>query len=67
MSLGWIMTRFDDPYGGVAREAGFENLWFGSIPGTEHGEGLVAACSYWIFERERKVRCNSFASLSRPV
>jgi len=28
----WIMTRYDDPYQGVQRAEGFENLWFGADP-----------------------------------
>ena len=28
----WILTRYDDPYQGVQREPGFDNLWFGEIP-----------------------------------
>lgn len=32
----WVLTRFDDPYQGVRRERGFPNLWFGSIPGSDH-------------------------------
>ena len=66
-ATAWIMTRVDDPYEGVRRAPGFENLWFGPIPGSGHGPGLVAACSYWIFERERRLRCDSFASLARPL
>jgi hypothetical protein len=27
----WIMTRYDDPYSGVRRADGFENLWFGAL------------------------------------
>lgn len=66
-ATAWIMTRLDDPYLGVRREPGFDNLWFGPIPETQHGDGLVAACSYWIFEREHRLRCDSFASLTRPL
>jgi hypothetical protein len=28
----WVLTRYEDPYQGVQREPGFENLWFGEIP-----------------------------------
>ena len=65
-ATAWIMTRLDDPYFGVRREPGFDNLWFGPIPGTQHGNNLVAACSYWIFERESRLRCDGFASLTLP-
>ncbi|MDN5916948.1 MAG: hypothetical protein L0I76_17890 [Pseudonocardia sp.] len=65
--LPWIMSRTDDPYLGVRREQTLDNLWFGAIPGSEDGNGQVVACSYWLFERERVVRCNSIASLSLPL
>ena len=39
----WIFTRFEDPYAGVASEAGFPNLWFGPVPGTAHDGGKVVS------------------------
>lgn len=66
-ATAWIMTRLDDPYLGVRRAMGFENLWYGPVAGSQHGSGLVATCSYWIFEREHRLRCDSFASLTRPL
>jgi hypothetical protein len=64
----WIFTRLDDPYqGGVKREPGFPNLWWGVVPGTLHGGGMVVVCSYWVLETEHVVRCESLASLSFPV
>jgi len=65
--LNWIFTRQEIPYEGVTRESGFENLWFGRVPGTEHGDGQVVVCAYWIQEREHSVRCDKFATLSTPV
>jgi hypothetical protein len=63
----WVLSRFDDPYHGVRREAGFDNLWFGAVPGTLDASGRVVACSYWISETARTVRCDSFATLSHPL
>jgi len=63
----WVFSRYDDPYQGVRREPGFANLWFGQVPGSQHGNGQVVACSYWIMELERVVRCDSFATLNLPT
>jgi hypothetical protein len=63
----WVITRFDDPYQGVRREPGFENLWFGPVPGSGDGQGNAVACSYWIEEAARTVRCDSIATLSQPI
>jgi hypothetical protein len=62
----WILTRFDDPYQGVNRVSGFANLWFGQVPGSVHGEHAVC-CTYRIFELERTVHCDNFATLSLPI
>lgn len=63
----WIFTRFDDPYRGVSREPDFANLWFGRIPGTSHGGHQAVACSYWVEESTRTLRCDSIATLSQPM
>jgi hypothetical protein len=65
--LAWILGRYDDPYQGVRREPGFDNLWYGVVPGTAHGHERVVTCSYWITETTRTVRCNSIATLSWPA
>jgi hypothetical protein len=62
----WILTRYDDPYQGVQREPGFDNLWFGEIPRTRHGAGTAVACSYWIYAGRGFIRCNSIATLPLP-
>lgn len=62
----WIFTRFEDPYQGVERSPDAPNLWFGQIPGTVHDESVVV-CAYWIFESDRTVRCDNFATLSLPL
>ena len=62
----WVLSRFDDPYAGVHREPDFGNLWFGPVPGSVH-EGRVVVCSYWIYEAERTVRCDSIATLNLPI
>jgi hypothetical protein len=64
---GWVMSRCDDPYSGVRREAGFPNLWFGRIPGTLDGDASIVTCSYFIFESTRIVRCNSIGRLKLPL
>lgn len=63
----WVMTRYDDPYKGVRREKGFPNLWFGAVPNTDDHGSTVVACSYWIEESSRTVRCDSFATLGLPL
>jgi hypothetical protein len=67
MVTAWILTRYTDPYQGVRREPGFDNLWFGKIPRAVDLDDKQVVCSYFIFERARVVRCNDFASLSWPV
>lgn len=65
--IAWTLARFDDPYrGGVRRVPDFDNLWFGPIPGTEH-DGSIVTCGYWIFEEDRRIRCDSYATLSLPL
>jgi hypothetical protein len=48
------------------REPGFPNLWFGQIPGTIHGD-FVVTCTYRIFESDRTVACDGYATLSLPI
>lgn len=62
----WIFSRHDDPYVGVRREAGFDNLWFGPIPASLRAQKVVV-CSYWITESTRTIRCDSIATLSLPI
>jgi len=64
--LDWLFTRLEDPFVGVRRQPSFENLWFGPVPGSLRS-GTVVACSYWIFESTRALRCNSIATLSLPL
>lgn len=59
--LGWIMGRMEDPYQGVHRATGFENLWHGRIPDTyDPATGRSVTCSYWINELDRTVRLDNF-------
>lgn len=63
----WVLTRLEDPYSGLQREAGFPNLWFGRIPGTYQPEsGAVVVCSLWIEEASKTVRCDRIGTLSTP-
>jgi hypothetical protein len=63
----WVMARHDDPYAGVRREPDFGNLWYGRIPGTWGADGTVMTCSYFVYEQQRRIRCNHIASLSLPA
>jgi hypothetical protein len=63
----WIITRQDDPYQGVRREPGFDNLWFGVIPDSQDGKGRIVTCAYWIQEATHTLRCDSFATLHWPA
>ena len=62
----WVLSRFDDPYQGVRRERGFENLWYGTVPASHHGDGRAVLCCYWVNEREHTVVCESIATLGLP-
>lgn len=62
----WVLSRFEDPYQGVRREPGFDNLWWGQVPLSLH-DGTVVVCSYMIEEATRTVTCKSIAALSWPV
>jgi hypothetical protein len=64
----WILSRYDDPYQGVRREPGFDNLWFGKIPGSHRsGDGTVVTCSYFINEATHTVQCDNFGTLNLPA
>lgn len=61
----WIFTRAEDPFGGgVRREPGFENLWFGAIPNSHDGKGHIVVCSYWVHVANSTVACDNFGLLS---
>jgi hypothetical protein len=62
----WIFSRHDDPYAGVRREPGFDNLWFGPIPESLRDQRVVV-CANWIVESARTIRCDSIATLSLPI
>lgn len=62
----WVISRFDDPYQGVRREPGFDNLWFGPVPSSGDGRATPSPAR-WIEERTRTVRCNIIATLSQPI
>lgn len=61
----WLLSRLEDPYLGMKREPGFDNLWSCAIPGTRR-DWTAVACSYFIFESTGTVRCNSLVTLSWP-
>lgn len=63
----WVLTRYDDPYQGMRREPGFDNLWFGPVPRSQHNQTYVVVCSYWIEEQPHTVRCDSIATLTLPL
>lgn len=62
----WVMTRDATPYQGAHRATGIPNLWETVVPRSAHG-GRVVHCSYWIYEAQRTVVCNSLTSLPWPV
>lgn len=63
----WIFSRMEDPYQGAKRDSGFDSLWWVQVPNSLHLEDRVVICSYWISEREHKVTCDNFGSLSTPI
>lgn len=65
--LEWVMGQREDPYRGVERVAGFDNLWFGQIPDSDDGRGNVVVCSYWIMVQTHTLVCDNFGTLSGPV
>jgi hypothetical protein len=62
----WIETRADTPHEGAMRNLDFPNLWVARIRHT-YQAGSAVFCSFWIFEEERLVRCDNFATLSLPL
>ncbi|MEV1013875.1 hypothetical protein AB0I89_24280 [Micromonospora sp. NPDC049801] len=62
----WVLSRFEDPFQGVRREQGFDNLWWGHVP-LSLRDDTVVVCSYFVHERERTVACNSIVPLSLPT
>ncbi len=62
----WVLSRFEDPYQGVRRETGFENLWYATVPQSRHAGAQAVLCAYWINERDHVVSCESIATLSLP-
>ncbi|MFJ8690210.1 hypothetical protein [Micromonospora wenchangensis] len=42
------------------------NLWFGPVPGSDEN-GTAVACSYFVVESTRTVKCVGLATLSRPI
>ena len=61
------MTRYEDPYEGMEREPKIDNLWYRVVPGSNDGHDNVVACSYFIYELTRTVRCDNCATLPLPV
>lgn len=64
--VSWVCTLYDDPYRARRQLDVGQNYWWARVPGTFHDEHQVV-CGYWIFEAERTVRCDSFATLSVPL
>lgn len=62
----WVFSRYDDPYQGAEREPEFPNYWLVRVPGTLHDDSIVC-CFFWVYEIERRIRCDNFATLSLPL
>jgi hypothetical protein len=62
----WIHARAQNPYAGVRREPGFDNLWWGKIPGSVDGRGRVVTCSYFVNESDGTVQCAMFGWHTGP-
>ena len=58
--------RLDDPYQGMRREPGFENLWVLHRAGYAPWLGRCRVLLF-IFEATGTVRCNSLGTLSWPA
>lgn len=63
----WVLSRAENPYVGVRREPGFENLWFGAVARSGDERGRAVACAYWVEESTRTVKCDSIATLGQPI
>jgi hypothetical protein len=66
MVLLWIHARARNPYEGVRREPGFDDLWWGKVPGSADNLGRVVTCAYFIHEADDTVQCAMFGWLSGP-
>lgn len=64
--LLWLADRQEDPYRGMRRSDEIPNQWHAPIPGTREADGTVVYCSYFIYDEERRVKCDMLASLSPP-
>jgi hypothetical protein len=62
-----VFTRMETPYRGVKRVWGEDNLWFGVIPRSAHGSGMVVTWAYRILESRRAVRCDLIESINYPI
>ncbi|UOY03629.1 hypothetical protein [Blastococcus sp. PRF04-17] len=62
----WIHARARNPYAGVRREPGFENLWWGKIPESADNLGRVVTCSYFINEVDSTIQCATFGWHTGP-
>jgi hypothetical protein len=65
--VAWIMARHGNPYANVRRDPSAANLWFGRVPGTRRADGTIVACSYFILEADRVVRCHAIGRLFLPL
>lgn|GEM_PF-1960202 len=66
----WIFSRMEDPYEGARREPGKPNLWWVQVRGAttgRPGDIKVVLCSFWIYEVERMVECDTFSIVSYPL
>lgn len=64
--VNWLMNRHDDPFLGMARQDGFDDLWFGWIPGSGDGRGNMVACSFRADRTRGVIECNDITTLSYP-
>jgi hypothetical protein len=66
-ATAWVLGRADDPFQGVQRAEGFDDLWYGAIPDTLDARGRVVVGSYFVDPAARTVTCESFSILGWPV
>lgn len=50
----------------MRRESGFDNLWWGKVPGTADNLGRVVTCSYFIYESSSTIQCATFGWHTGP-